>query len=204
MVAVPRVREYVKELSYHRYSGTSRAALQTIALRARRDGVRTAMLEHAPGTAWELHTDLTAGGVSAWERFAIAFCGRRENPDADGVYYQVNLRAPGGPKIVFTNQARFLRQYFAYVRRGAVRIGAATTDAAASAVAFRNANGGTVVVVRASRPARLNLAGLPPGRYATSWSTRSRSGAGPEVDVPAGGRLGAEIPDAGFLTIYLR
>jgi hypothetical protein len=97
-----------------------------------------------------------------------------------------------------------MRHYFAYVRRGAVRLGAATSDDALSPVAFRNADGGTVVVVRAGRGGRLRVTGLPAGRYVAAWTTRERAGEAAAVSVTSGGSLAAEIPGVGFLTLAPR
>ena len=204
MRSVPRLLEYVKELSYHRYSGTSEAALRAIALRAKRDGLRTAMLEHIPSGPAALYKDLTLGGVSAWERFAIAFCARRANPEAEGVYYQINLRDPNRPEIVFPTEARLLSQYFAFIRRGAVRLGAASGAEAVQPVAFRNVDGKAVLVVRAEHGSKLRVTGLPAGSYASSWRTATRNGTGAVAAVTPGGELRADIPDAGVLTIYAR
>ncbi len=200
---VPRVNEYVRTLVYHRYSGVSHASLHQLRLRARRDGLGMAMLEHMGGTAEELHEDLTVGQVGAWERFALAYCSQRVNPDAEGVYYQIALKRGAAPQVVFTNEARLLRHYFLYVREGAQRIGAASTDPNVAPVAFRNTNGSQVVILRSRRGGPFSVAGLAPGRYAVMWTTsangRSES---QDVEVATGGRVKATIPDAGLVTIY--
>ncbi|MBV6521943.1 MAG: hypothetical protein MNPFHGCM_02087 [Gemmatimonadaceae bacterium] len=200
---VPRVGEYLTVLSYHRYSGVSSPALHQLKLRARRDGLRLAMLEHTEGTASELHDDLTRASASAWERFALAFCGANANPDATGVYYQVQLRAGSPPRLVFTNSARLLRHYFAFVRHGAVRIAAASSDGAVSPVAFRNTDGGTVVVIRTSKKSGFAIGGLPAGRYTVLWSLdRAVRSERFTTDLGAGALLQGAIPGSGFVTIY--
>ncbi|MEP7343698.1 MAG: hypothetical protein ABI877_00465 [Gemmatimonadaceae bacterium] len=203
MRTVPRIGEYLKVLSYHRYSGISRAALHQLTLRARRDGLRLAMLEHTVGNADELHDDLTLGQVGAWERFALAHCGRAANPDATGVYYQIQLQRGEAPKVIFTNSARLLRHYFAFVRQGAVRIAAGTTQPDVSPVAFRNTNGALVVILRTRRGGEFSVGGLPEGRYTLLWSLKNgiRSDSR-EFNVASNGELQGEIPEAGFVTIY--
>ncbi|MFN8574368.1 MAG: hypothetical protein U0132_20115 [Gemmatimonadaceae bacterium] len=200
---VPRVNDYVRTLVYHRYSGVSRASLHQLRLRARRDHLGMAMLEHMGGTAEELHDDLTLGHVGSWERFALAYCSQRVNPDAEGVYFQIALKRGQAPQVVFTNEARLLRHYFAFVREGAQRIGAATTDQEISPVAFRNTNGSQVVILRTRRGGSFSVAGLAPGRYAVLWTT-SANGHSESHDavVATDGRLKAMIPGAGFVTIY--
>ena len=203
MRRVPRVSEYLKVLSYHRYAGVSRPALRQLTIRARRDGLRLAMLEHTDGSAEELHDDLTLGRVGAWERFALAFCGPNANPKASGVYYQIHIRNGVPPSIVFTDAARLLRHYFAFVRQGASRIAAASSTPDVSPVAFRNTNGALVVILRTSRGGDFSIGGLSGGRYTVMWSLkRGNRSESREVSVTGNGELLGQIPDAGFVTIY--
>jgi hypothetical protein len=124
MLQVPGVAGLISELTYHRYVGVSDAALQAIGARVQRDGVKSSMLEHIGSGFDDLYQDLTVANVSAWEQFTLAFCGNRDNLDNNGVYYQINQTNPSSPKVNITNHAKLLRQVFAYVRAGAVRIGA--------------------------------------------------------------------------------
>lgn len=203
MRRVPRVGEYLKVLSYHRYSGVSRPALRQLTLRARRDGLRLAMLEHMYGSADELHEDLTLGRVGAWERFALAYCGQNVGSNANGVYYQIYLPRGAPPRVVFTNAARLLRHYFAFVRQDAVRIAAASSSPNVSPVAFRNTNGALVVILQTNRGSDFSIGGLPRGAYAMVWSLKRGSRSeGREFTVVTNGQLLGRIPDAGFVTIY--
>lgn len=203
MRRVPRVSEFLKVIAYHRYSGVADPALRQLVLRARRDGLGTAMLEHSEGSADELHEDLTVGRVGSWERFALAYCGQQPNPDGGGVYYQALLSKGKPPRIVFNNAAKLLRHYFLFVRRDAVRIAAASSTPDVSPVAFRNTNGALVVILRAGRGADFSVGGLPGGRYTAVWSLRQGSRSeSREVTVGPNGELEGHIPDAGFVTIY--
>ena len=206
MMTVPGVAGLIDELSYHRYSGVSSGALQAIASRAARDGLRTSMLEHIGSGADDLWTDVTIGNVSAWQQFVIAYCGNRDNPDNDGVYYQINQAVPSQPKINITKHSKLLRQFFLFVRAGAVRIGTTSTNAnQQDAVAFRNSNGRFVVIVRTQAAASFAVRGLPAGTYglkyatATTWDVNM-----PDVTIGSGGTVPAAMPAAGYLTIYQR
>lgn len=163
--SVPASRGVIDMLSYHRYVAVSDASLATIGAITRRDGIMSGMLEWIGGGIDELIADLTVGQVSAWQRFNLAFCGNRDNPDNPGVYYQVNQSDPANPRVNITNGAKLLRQVFAYVREGALRVGAVTSDAALKPVAFVNANGAAVVVVRTTSARTFTVRGLPPGTY---------------------------------------
>ncbi len=206
LVSVPGARERLDELSYHRYGGLSNAALRAILMRARRDGKTTSMLEHIGSGFDGLYQDLTVAGVSAWEQFALAYCGRRDNPENPGVYYQVNDRDPAHPRINITNEAKLLRQVFRYVRPGAIRVGALTNDRQLRALAFRSSSGGLVVVARAPGPVRFAVRGLHQGTYGVNYSTRAQryNVDLPDVRVQAGRPLQVRLPANGAITIYRR
>ena len=206
MISVPGAAGLIDEISYHRYDGVSSGALQAIASRASRDGLRTSMLEHIGSGIDDLWTDLTVGNVSAWQQFAIAFCGNGDNPGAGGVYYHVNQSNPSQPAITITNHSRLLRQVFLFVRAGAVRVGATSTNSnQQDAIAFRNSNGRYVVIVRTQGAGNFTVRGLPAGTYGLTYATATTWNVNmPDVTVGSGGTLQAAMPSAGYLTIYQR
>jgi hypothetical protein len=207
MIQVAGVRPLLDELAYHRYVGVSMPALQAIAMRSQRDNVKTSMLEHIGSGFDALYEDLTVGNVSAWMQFSAAFCGNRDNPDNQGVYYQINQTDPANPKINITNHSKLFRQLFAYVRRGAVRIGAISGNAGElKPVAFRNTNGKLVVVVRATRGALFTVRGLAPGTYGINYGTPGDQWNVSLADqvVGTGGSLQTSIPRDGVITIFAR
>lgn len=208
MLQVPGVRNLIDELSYHRYVAVSAAALQAIGTRSSRDGVKTSMLEHIGSGFDDLYQDLTVANVSAWEQFTLAFCGNRDNPDNAGAYYQINQTDPSNPKINITNHSRLLRQVFAYVRSGAVRIGAVSGNATSLLpLAFRNANGKQVVVVQARAGTSFSVRGLAAGRYGINYGTTVGNEWNVDLadqTISSGGTIQATIPRAGVLTIYAR
>jgi hypothetical protein len=181
------------ELSYHRYSGVSEEALQAIASRAQQLGLATAMLEHIGSGYEDLHQDLKIGRNSAWQQFALAF----PASDSGSAYFLVEDR-DGSPRVRPGSRTRFLRQYFYYVRRGAVRIGAASSDPAFDPLAFTNSDGKQVVVVKADRRGTFILEGLAAGSYEVTYTTAENadvkvgvlslgSGSGLRLDMPARG-----------------
>ncbi|RMD85614.1 MAG: hypothetical protein D6815_01495 [Candidatus Dadabacteria bacterium] len=197
IVAVPGAATYLAELSYHRYAGVSVANLEAIAQRAVTYGVRTAMLEHIGSGYDDLHDDLEIAGNSAWQQFTLAFC----LPADDGSAYY--LIGTGAPTVTEADRTRFLRQYFHYVRAGAVRLAASTSDGTFSPLAFANSDGGTVVVIKANAGGTVTVAGLPAGTYTSTYTTAAATAVhGPQVVVPNGGTMDAAIPAAGVLTIH--
>jgi hypothetical protein len=175
IVAIPGAPAYLAELSYHRYHGVSDAALEQIAERGERFGVATAMLEHMESGYEDLHADLTRGRVSAWEQFALAFPGRSHS----GKYYAIETGTSGRPRVLLTDTARYLRQYFRHVRRGATRIAASSADERLSPVSFVNPDGRMVVVVKAAIGGSAAITGLRPGRYGISYATPPRRRSAP-------------------------
>lgn len=207
MTAVPGANGLLRELAYHRYVMTSNAALTAIGLRGLRDGVRTSMLEHIGSGFDDLYEDLTVGNVSAWMQYTSAFCGRRDNPANRGVYYQVNQTDPNNPKLNITNNSKLFRQVFAYVRRGAVRVRAESGNSTdLLPLAFRNANGRMVAVVRARRGASFAVHGLPAGTYGINYGTTTRGWNVnlPDQSIGAGEAIRTTIPSDGVLTVFAK
>jgi hypothetical protein len=201
IVQVPRVREYLKDIAYHRYAGVSGASLDAIGQRTSQWGMRSGMLEKIGATADDLYADLTEGMNSDWAQFALAYCNNAN--DNGGVYYDLDLSVPAQPRIVMESRARLLRQYFMFVRFGAVRIGAASGNSHLDPVAFRNTSGKLVVVVKADAAASFDVRLLPPGTYGINYSTAAQFDIDkPDVTIGAGDAVPVSIPTAGVVTIY--
>lgn len=202
LIAVPRVREYITDIAYHRYSGVSLSSLQNIAQRAASLGLRTAMLEHIGSGYQDLHADLGVGRNSSWQQYVVAGCG------GDGSQGGAHIAVTGSGanvEYVMGTRTRLLRQYFLFVRAGAVRIGATSAAATFEPLAFRNTDGGYVVVVKADGAGEFHVKGLPSGTYGVKYATASEW----DIDAPDailgdGYVLNASIPAAGVLTIYRR
>jgi hypothetical protein len=200
LIAIPRVGEYLTDLAYHRYSGVSDATLSAIGARSNQLGIRTSMLEHIGSGHENLHADLTTGRNSAWQKYTLAYCS-----DNSGSYYKIDQTNPASPTLSLRTEARYLRQYFRWVRRGAVRVGALTGDARFAPVAFRNANGKFVVIVKAAAGGDVQIRHLPAGTYGINYTTGAAFDVDrPDVTIAAGQSVTASIPASGVVTIYQR
>lgn len=191
---VPGVEPLLSEIAYHRYSGVSVGNLTAIAQRAALHNTGTAMLEHIGSGVEDLYTDLTVGGVSAWQQYTLAF----PTNDNGGHYYGIVNGQP-----VMGDRSRYLRQYFHYVRMGARRVAAQSNSPLDRPVAFQNANGRVVVVIHLGQPDSIEVRGLRPGNYGASLTTSTETGKelGDQV-VGSDGRFALAAPATGVLTIY--
>ncbi len=202
MIQVPGVLPVLREFSYHRYSGVSLASLQAIAARAKQYGVDTAMLEWwSDGNGYRtLHEDLKIGNNSAWEQGALAGA-----LNSSMSVYQIDDSNPGQPRVLLTSQTKFLRQYYKFVRPGAVRIEAASQLPALDPLAFINTNGGYVVVVKCEAGGAFSIGRLPAGTYGLKYTTTSQYDVElPDQVISAGQAVVAQIPQAGVLTVYAK
>ena len=223
MMAVPGVPSLVSTLSYHRYDRPKPRTVTAIARRARALGVSnglvdrlvpvpgiaerararrlsTAMLEHLEGDAAELHEDLTVGQVSAWQQYSIAMKSSGAAPDDAGDYYVADFADPDAPVITMAKRSRGLAQYFRYVRLGATRIEARSSDDAVKPTAFRNADGTFVVVLASHKAGPMSVRGLPAGRYVVSYTTE-RETARELPPIVSYGTIAVTLPAGGFMTI---
>lgn len=201
LAAVPGALSALDEICYHRYGGVSDANLQTLASRGQQNGKRTSMLEWwSTGNGIDvLFKDLTMGRNSAWQQGSLAGIGPVSD---DMALYMVNTNAPA-PVVQVNRKTRLLRQVYRFVRRGAVRVAATTSTPNLQPVAFLNADGRAVVVIRATAGGSFNVAGLPAGTYGLNYSTAAQFNQSlPGQTIEIGGAVAASIPAAGALTIY--
>jgi O-glycosyl hydrolase len=197
------VRKYIQEISYHRYAGVSDDNLKWIGDAARSYGIGAAMLEHIGSGYQDLHKDLTLGNNTAWAQFTIAY--RGGNTDDGSKYYLVDDTDPKAPKIITGSRTKFLRQYFKFIRPGAVRIQATTSNKAMDPVAFINTDATYVVVVKASGAGSFAIDGLPAATYGIKYTTQAQYDVDlAAVTIAAGRPLQASIPAAGVITVYGR
>jgi hypothetical protein len=199
LITVPRVKEYLTDIAYHRYGGVSTASLTGIAARAQQHGLRTGMLEHIGSGYQTLHTDIETGGNSSWQQFAYGYCG---NSDEGGVYYLID-DDPVNPRVIMGSRTRFLRQYFLHVRLGAQRIKATSSQGIFEPLAFRNTSGKLTVVVKASSGGSFSVGGLGAGTYGIFYTTSAAYNVSlPDATINAGQNVTAAIPAAGAITIF--
>lgn len=203
IIQTPGAQEYVHELSYHRYSGVSTANVRELANRGAKYRIPTAMLEHIWGNYDELHQDLTVGNNAIWQQYTMSW---RDNNDDGTKYLLINRDNPGAPDAVsLSSTSKFLRQYFKFIRPGAVRIGAATGNRAFDPAAFINPDGSHVVVVKASSGGTFSVVGLPAGTYGINFTTDAQFNADlMDITLTTGQKLETTIPAKGVITIYPR
>ena len=187
----------IGEFSYHLYDlyGPHRGhgeEIQQIAATGARFGFDTAMNE-AAGIAdgrW-LHDGLKKGNNSSWEQFTLA---QASSSPLDVAYYAIDANN----KVKLRANAINYRQYFHYIRPGAVRIEAQTNNSKFDPVAFINANGKYVVVVQAATGGSMTVSNLPAGVYGITDSLGDKH---PDSNV-TNGTLTTQISGAGYITIY--
>jgi hypothetical protein len=195
VVAVPGAAAHVRTLTYHCYRDSGRNSLLAIARRAVEAGVDTAQNEcwTSGNDQRALHNDLTLGRNSSWQQGTF---------NAPNGYYVVD-RAAGTASL--RPRTRLLRQYYRFIKPGAARVEARTTDPRLDPVAFMNADGRYVIVVLAEAAGTASIARLPPGTYGVSYSTTTAFDVVlPEARIAGGQNLTVSIPAAGVLTIYGR
>lgn len=193
MIAVPGVLPFLKEFSYHRYGGVSDTNLQTIASRAVQYGVNTSMLEwwFDNATYHILHKDVKMGRNSSWQQAVIKG------------FFNIDESDPHNPIVSIKDITKFNRQYYRFVRHGAVRVEAASDNGTFDPLGFINANGKYAVVVKAGAGGSVAVDGLPAGTYGIKYTTSSEY----DVDladqsISGGESLISSIPTAGVLTVY--
>jgi len=195
IATVPGAMDHVFELSYHRYSGTSALNLARIVERAKKFGVGTAMLEWWFGHAGPetLHRDLKQDHNSAWQGRVLKT-----------LFKKIDEKHPDKAIVALQDDTRQNLQYFRYIRAGARRIGATSSnETELDPVAFVNPDGSHTVVVLARNAGKVTIVGLPAGEYGVSWALGRKSGRAPgPIHVAPGQPLRAEIPDEGVLTVF--
>jgi O-glycosyl hydrolase len=199
LIQIPGVLPYVSELAYHRYSGISDANLQAIANRAVQYGINSSMLEHVGSGYQDLHNDLKLGRTSAWQQFTLGFC----TNDNGAQYYWIDVSNPNNPSVNRGSKTRYLRQYFKFIRSGAVRIEATGDNANFDPLAFINSDGKYVVVVKANQGGSITIQGLPAGEYGIKYTTNSQYDINlSNQTIQNGQSINTSIPATGVITIY--
>ncbi|MGE0887485.1 MAG: hypothetical protein AB7P14_28525 [Blastocatellales bacterium] len=202
MIQIPGVSKFLSEISYHRYAGASNSALQGFATRGAQYGMDTSHLELIGATYNDLHDDLTLANNSSWQQFTLAFPSDG-NDDVGGTYYLINQSSISNPTLTLGSRAKFLRQYFRFIRSGALRINATTTSDTFNPAAFVNTDGKFVVVVKALAGGNITLQGLPAGTYGIKYTTPSQYNIdAADATIDSGQALNTSIPREGVITIY--
>jgi hypothetical protein len=203
LLAVPGAAQALTTLSFHRYDSPPASVVGGLDLYAKNRGLKLDMSEWINATVDTLIEDLTVGHVSSWQKWALANRTGRSNPQA--FYYQADLSNPASPGFSLAPNTAFLAQYFRYVRLGAVRIAAQSSVATRLPVAFINANGGYVVVVKTNAgtgAGAVTLSGLPAGPYGVRTVNFAEQATDlADVAATPAGTLTLTLPE-GFTTLY--
>jgi hypothetical protein len=184
---------YLEEFCYHRYRGFTDTDLQNVANRAAQYGLKTSMLEWWDnGNTYEiLHKDLEMGMNSAWQARVIRG------------HFDVNDSDPQNPVLTITKQIQYMRQYFRYIRPGAVRIRAQSNGAAFAPLAFVNTDGRYTVVVKAAGSGSVSVEDLPAGEYGIRYTTAGANDVAlGDQPISVGGSVTANMPGAGVMVVH--
>ncbi len=197
LLAVSGAGGHVGEISYHRYStAPSNTVLAGLAGSAAAIGANTAMLEKIGADVNVLYTDLTVANVSSWQQFALSGAPTTDNGEA---LYLVNVASS---TYSLSSRARYLRQFFRYIRPGQVRVAVSSTNSVVKPVAFQRPAGGAVVVANTTGAATLQVGGLAAGTYTPSFTTATQTDIqGAPITISAGQTLTTSIPAAGTISI---
>lgn len=190
--------------AYHRYGGTN-TDVGNIWTVANSDGKETAMNEWISASHFTLYDDITVGHISLWQQFTLAFpYGGWSDTGAE--YFEINTSTWA---VILNPRTKYLRHYFKYVRRGAVRKGVSNVGGAGLGVPFRNPNGTYVVVVKYTGSDSTVISGLPPGTYAIRYTTGDGVSAPSAFDqtianqtITAGQDVSFSMPGSGIATVY--
>jgi hypothetical protein len=166
----PQAAAFIGQVTYHIYGKGGNPERNRLRDWARELGVTTAMTEKLAAGPEQLFLDLTEADVSGWQRYALMWFG--EKPD-NGTYFVIN---PDYSGFLRSQQYWELRQYFNYIRSGAVRVNITSSDASVKPVAFLSPNGKPVVVIlNEGGEYELLIQGLPAGHYMVSFSATGQS-----------------------------
>jgi hypothetical protein len=189
---------YIGLLNWHLY-GTNDPYRSQIRDFGMARGIPTAQTEF-PAHVYNLADDLTLGGVSYWTRYHIADRGPGAASTSSGSYFVMNL---DGTSFGRNDEYWKVRQFMRYVRPGAVRVDAASTNPAIRAYAFTRGSGQVVVMLN-SRPetAPVRVQGLRPDRYAVSQTNGVTYNELGVRAVDSSGALDVSMPGHSVVTVY--
>lgn len=201
--SIAGARQFLTEISYHRYCGVSDQSLQAISDRAVQFGLNTSHLELIGANYRDLHKDLTLGRNSAWAQYTLSYT-INDGGDNGGQYYVIDDNNPNAPQVIIGSRTKLLRQYFKYVRPQAIRIKATSTQTSlVDPVAFMNADGKFVTVVKTDASASFAVQGLPAGTYGIKYTTLTQYDVDvADVTITSGQAVNTAIPGPGVLTVY--
>src|SRR3989338_3105382 len=208
MINIPGVTQYLSEITYNRYvnSGNPDADLQALVNKAAQYGLDTGMHEYwASGNSYKtLHKDIKMGKNSSWQQGTLGGLKSWASPlYGTTPLYTIDDTDPNNPTLAISPMTKFTRQYYKFIRKGAIRIDAASNNTNFDPVAFVNTNGKYAVVVDANTGGTFYIKNLPAGNYGIKYTTLNQYDIDlTDQDISSGQALTANIPAAGVITIY--
>lgn len=181
----PEVWRYVGAISYHLY-GANDPYRSNIRDFATPRGLPTGQTEYMGLTMDHLYDDLTLGGVSYWEIYGISS------------QFELSYN-----RLARTGQYWNFRQIIHYVRPGAVRVQATSSDPNLRVLAFVKDDRTTVALVNGSGSRSVEVRNLPAGTYGVCQSVSA--GAYRELGlrtVAAKDTVTVTLPANTVMTIY--
>lgn len=203
----------IDTFAYHRYGGESAANARSINQLAEEYGLKTAMLEKVGADVEKLFEDLTEANVTAWAQYGMAAISDESDENAGYAaganYVVVNENANSGQqRVVNATKTTDLAQIFRFVRRGAQRVEVSTPDRSQQLLAFRNADGSVVLVVRSQNGgSTFGVDGLPSGEYLSEFVSTGSADiqlSGPLTLASGESQLVVDMPDSGIMTVYFK
>lgn len=189
----------LSEISYHLYSGATTANRNAIRTEANNNSKKTSMLELIGASRDTLHEDLVEANASAWQQFTFAYLDVVSDDGAQYFRVTFNLYTP---TISWGSRSRYLRQYFKYIRKNAIRVEASSGNGNLKPTSFKNINDRYVVILNASAAVTdFTVGGLPDGCYGIEYSTGSTPVANADQCITTG-NITTTIPAAGVMAIF--
>lgn len=196
---------HTDQISYHRYSAPDNTTLASFRDVANAFGAYPAMTEKIGASHLDLYDDLISGHGVAWQQFTIAFPYTGWT-DIGAEYFEVNTTTWA---VTLNTRTKYLRQYFKYIRAGAVMKGVTNRSTTLLGVPFVNNNGAYVVPVKCTAGGTFDVLGLPAGTYGIRYTTGDGTSAPSAYDtalttqtITAGGAVNVVMPAAGIVTIF--
>ena len=190
---------YVGTISWHDYGTQSSSSKASLFSLAQAQGVMTAQTETQLATFSTMYDDLVNGGVSYWGQYGLG----GKAAGAGIQYYNTGL---DGASMSVPSQYWVWRQIMNFVRPGAVRIGAASSDTIQTMAFQRN---GKITVILSNQTSSsqqaesVTISNLPPGAYAASYAIPGFGTTEMGLQtVPASGALTVTVPWNSVMTIY--
>jgi len=185
----PAIWPHIGLISYHLYGPNDpfRSKLRDFAVEK---GLPTGQTEFMGLTVQHLYDDLTLGGASVWEYYAL-----RD-------YLQPN---PSNTWFTHTGTYWSCRQILRYARPGAVRVAATSSEEAVRALAFLKDGKTTAILLNntGGPKTEVNLKGLSAAKYGVSQSVGGAACVELGVrNVAAGDSLKLALASGAVLTVY--